>query len=301
MSHTAAAHSEKPPAFALGTGRCGTHFVFRLLAHEAAVAAHHEREPLADSFHRYCKWNRLAVDDAAFVATKRGGVRADRASGRLSFEASAFLSLSAPVLHAAFDARFVLLVRRPERVVNSYLEKGWYAEPLARDDARLPAGYQAPAQRPHHPFSRLAAVGEDGERWSRLSRVGKLAYFWRHLNEAVLRDFSVLPASATCVQRLERLDWNAHGELARFFGFAPTLSHEEFSRLAAEKPGTRGQPPSVHDWSRTEAAEFEAEVAPLAEQLGYEWRVSALRREPEPERAAPSLASRLRAWLGGGA
>ncbi len=301
MSTEATSRSETPPAFALGTGRCGTHFAFRLLAQEAAVAAHHERDPLVDSFHRYCRWNRLAVDDAAFLATKRAGIDADRANGRISFEASAFLSLSAPVLHAAFDARFLLLVRRPDGVVNSYLEKGWYAQPLARRDARLPAGYGAPAQRPHHPFSRLAAFGDEGERWARLTRVGKLAYYWRQLNEAVLRDFSQLPVEAARMQPLERFDWNAYGELAHFFAFRPTLSRATFARIAAEKPGTRGKAPSVQDWSATEAAEFEAEAAPLAERLGYEWRASVLRSEPRRVRPAPSLATRLRALLGRGA
>jgi hypothetical protein len=299
MSAAATAHAEAPPTFAVGTGRSGTHFIARLFEREPAVAAHHERAPLADSFHRYCVWNRLPVDHAGFVAHKAAGIAADRALGKLSFEASPYLALSIPVLRAAFGARFVLLVRRPEGVVNSYLEKGWYAREPARDDPRLALGYQADPALPHHPFSRLAAAGADGACWSGLSRVGKLAYFWRRLNEATLRDLAALPEDAARVQALERYDWEAHGELARFAGFAPTLSREGFERLAAERPGTRGRAPSVHDWSEAEAAEFEAEVAPLAQRLGYESRVAELRREPPRASEAPSPSTRLRGLLRG--
>jgi hypothetical protein len=292
--------SDSPPTFVLGTGRSGTHFLARLLEREPAVAAHHERHPLADSFHRYCVWNRLPVDHAGFVATKASGVAADRAQGKLSFEASPYLALSAPVLRAAFGARVVLLVRRPDRVVNSFLAKGWYVAEPARDDPRLALGYQAAGTRPHHPFSRLAALGDEGERWSRLSRVGKLAYYWRRLNEATLRDLAPLPEDAARVQILERFDWDAYGELARFIGFRPTLSREGFARLVSEKPGARGPTPSVHDWSESEAREFEAEAGPLAERLGYAWRVSELRAEPERTPAPPTLAARVRRLLRGG-
>ncbi|HEU4431524.1 MAG TPA: hypothetical protein VFT98_22375 [Myxococcota bacterium] len=290
------AHS--PPVFAIGTGRCGTHFVAKLLAREPAVAAHHERDPLGDSFHRYCVWNGLPVDDAGFLAAKAAGVAADRARGRLSFEASAFLALSVPALHAELGARFILMVRRPDRVVNSFLHKGWYADEPARRDARLALGHQPGLPRAHHPFSRLAAFGDEGERWARLSRVGKLAYFWRRLNELSLRDLERLPREATRIQPLEQLDFDAYGALAEFIGFAPTLSPAAFERIAAEKPGARGPAPSVRDWSASEAAEFEAEVAPLAERLGYAYSVAELRSEPERTERTPSFALRLRGLLG---
>ncbi len=298
MSAPQAPHPEAPPTFAVGTGRSGTHFLARLFEREPAVAAHHERHPLPDSFHRYCVWNRLPVDPAGFVATKAAGIAADRAQGKLSFEASPYLALSAPALRAAFGARFVLVVRRPDRVVNSFLAKGWYAERPVRDDPRLALGYQAAGTRPHHPFSRLAAWGDDGERWETLSRVGKIAYFWRQLNEATLRDLAGLPEDVARVLTLERFDWDAYGELARFVGFAPTLSRDAFAGLVSEKPGARGPTPSVRDWSEAEAREFEAEVAPLAERFGYAWRVSELRAEPERAPEPPTLAARLRGLLG---
>ncbi len=117
----------KPPGhvgFALGTGRNGTHFVARLFAAEPAVASWHERHPLSDTFQRYCQWNELAVDDAGFLAVKEAGVRDDLQAHELSFEASAYLSMSVAQLQQRFGARFALLVRRPDRMVSSLLAKG---------------------------------------------------------------------------------------------------------------------------------------------------------------------------------
>lgn len=43
-------------AFTLGTERCGTQFLQRVMAMELVVASHHERHPMGDAFHRYCRW-----------------------------------------------------------------------------------------------------------------------------------------------------------------------------------------------------------------------------------------------------
>jgi hypothetical protein len=296
-----ASPADLSPAFAVGSGRCGTHFLARVFALEPAVASYHERHVLSDSFQRWCVWNRVEVDSAGFLATKEAGFREDRASGRLSFEASAYLSLTTPLLYRAFDARFVLMLRRPDRVVASFLEKGWYEATHFRENPRMPAGYQPNPRQAHHPFTRLAAIGDDGERWSRLSRVGKLAYFWRRINESVLADFALLPREATRIERLEGFDFEKYREAARFIGIEPQVRRAEYERLATLRPGKRAELPGVESWSDSECAEFEAEVAPLAERLGMEWRCEQLRAEatarrtPEPPRTlVKRLAGALR-------
>ena len=55
--------------------------------------------------------------------------------------------------------------------------------------------------------------------------------------------------------------------------------------LAACDPAARV--PSCPDWSAAEAAEFEAEVAPVAEALGYEYRVARLAGGAAPAGGPP--------------
>ena len=178
--------SQKKVVFAIGTGRCGTTFLAKAFAQEPNIASWHERHPMNDAFHRYCQWNKLAVDHGGFLATKRLGVEADWQQGKVSFESSAYLSLSILKLHEAFDAHFILLVRRPDQVVNSYLTKGWYQPALVRDDPNLPAGYQPHPSHPHHPFSRITPQGEMGKTWHQWSRVGQIACFCTAITTAFL-------------------------------------------------------------------------------------------------------------------
>jgi hypothetical protein len=260
-------------AFALGTGRCGTQFLQRVLAMEPAVASHHERHPMGDAFHRYCRWYDLPVDREAFLSTKEAGIREDLERHRVSFESSAYLSLSAEELCERFDARLVLLIRSPERVVASYLRKGWYRTALLRKDKELAPGYQPAPDRPHHPFSRIAPVGGEANKWEGYTPLGKLAWYWHALNTAVLEGFERIPAANRRVIRLEDLDHPAYLALARFIGFSPTVDVRRYENLAHSRPNRRGKPQVARPWSETECAEFEAEVAELAAEFGYEWRI----------------------------
>jgi hypothetical protein len=279
-------------AFAVGSGRCGTQFLQRVMALEPAVASWHEREPLSDSFARYCAWNDLPVDHAGFLAIKAEGIRSDLESNTVSFEASAYLSLHAAALHEAFGARLILLVRRPDRVVSSLARKGWYGEPIVRNDPFLAAGYQPGAKYPHHPFSRLTPRGEAAARWAASTVTGKLAWFWAEINRRALDGLDGVPESHRQVVRLEELDHARYRALAEFIGFSSTVSKDAYDALAAERPNTLRPARGAGDWSSVEVAEFEREVAAVAERLGYPWQVAELRELGEHPPATISTAPR---------
>lgn len=85
---------------AVCSGRCGTKFLAELFAMEREVASRRERRPLDDTFHRFCNWYGIPVDEAGFRACKRADIESDFSDHRVrvSFESSAFLSLSLPTL-----------------------------------------------------------------------------------------------------------------------------------------------------------------------------------------------------------
>jgi hypothetical protein len=280
-------------AFAIGSGRCGTQFLQRVLALEPHVAAWHERHPLGDAFARYCKWNQLPVDEGGFLAEKVRGVREDLASRSISFEASAYLSLHARELHEALGAKIILLVRRPDRVVNSLARKGWYAEPVYRHDPGLAAGYQPGAKLGHHPFSRIVPRGPQAATWDARTVTGRIAWFWAEINRRALDDLASLPPDSGRVVPLESLDFDAYQSLAAFIGLEPTITRRAFEALVAERPNTLSPPRSARDWSPQEVCEFEREVEAVATRLGYPWRVRDLNKEPRnagnPDPASPPV------------
>ena len=270
-------------AFAIGTGRCGTKFIFRVMEKERLVSASHERNPMNEAFHRYCKWYGIPVDDEGFLTLKSHEIQCDLADRKFSFEASAHLALSVRELFDRFNSKFILLVRRPEDVVNSYLRKGWYESPYFRSNANLPPSYQLSAL-PHHFFGRIVPSGANYRTWEAMSRVGKLAWYWNALNARIVEQFSTLPQNVATVQRLEDFTFSEYQRIANFLNISSTVSQSDFAAIAASRPNALDDIPTVSSWGETEIQEFCREVAPMAEHFGYAFDAERLRHSARSKR-----------------
>jgi hypothetical protein len=279
--------------FCVGTGRCGTTFLAALAGREPEVASSHERLRLGATFHMFCKWHGIAVDPEGFLLDREDAVRRDLAERRFSFECSALLSHSLEELFGRFCARFLLLVRSPAETVASFAVRGWFVKPPARRDPRLPPSYRE-GEEPRHFLGRNIPHGAEFERWTRLTQIGRLSWFWQARNRAILEQFSRLPASHCRVERLEDLDFPRYREIAEFLGWRSQLDAGLFSELARARLNAGPNPPRTFiDWNPAEAAEFEAEVAPLAEALGYEYLMKVLAEQPAPSAGAGEGKPRL--------
>lgn len=264
-------------AFCVGTGRCGTTFITELLGLEPEVAASHERLRLAACYHMFCKWHGIPSDPEGFLVDRDLVVTNDLATRRISFEASALLSHSIAELAERFDARFLLLVRRPDACVASFAVRGWFLEPIAWRDRSKPPTIPDGAN-PRHFFGRNLPRGDsEFERWSKLTQLGKLGWFWAARNRAILEQFVALRPSRRSWLRLEDFDYAHYLALGDFLGFRPSVDAARFAELAESRPNTGPNIPlALADWPAQGRREFEAEVAPVAEAFGYEYRIAAL-------------------------
>ena len=254
--------------FAIGTGRCGTNFIYRVFDLEPQVASSHERHRFNDTFHRYCKWYNIAIDHEGFLTQKERGIRDDLSHCRVSFEASSYLSLSINELYRRFDAKFILLVRAPERVVNSYLRKGWYEHPIVRADANKPPSYQETSSF-HHFLGRLVPSHKKFYTWQTMSRVGKIAWYWSALNASILTQFSNIPSTHWRIQKLEEFSYESFLKIANFVGITPTLEQVDFVNLATSRPNQLSSTPEARPWNAQETGEFEREVSSIADRFDY--------------------------------
>ncbi len=272
-------------SFAIGTGRCGTKFIAKVIDLEPRISSVHERNPLNETFHRYSKWYDLPIDHEGFLETKAQEIQQDLDNYLFSFEASAHLSLSIQELYNRFGAKFLLLVRSPEQVVNSYLQKGWYNKPAVRANPELAPGYQE-CHAFHHSLGRIIPSGEKFWQWNQMSRVGKIAWYWNALNAKVLEQFAGIPNTHWRIEKLEDLSYSRYLEIAEFFGFQSAVTQEMYEKLAQRPPNAKAWVPTIATWTTSETAEFEAEVAPMAEKFSYEYRVSCL---PIPQPRKPAI------------
>ena len=270
-------------AFCVGTGRCGTTFITELLGREAVVAASHERLRLAACYHMFTKWHGIPSDAEGFLADREVAVATDLASHGISFEASALLSHSIAELHDRFDAHFLLLTRRPDACVASFAVRGWFLDPIAWRDRKQPPTIPDGAN-PRHFFGRNLPRGDEAfERWSKLTQLGKLGWFWVARNRAILEQLAALPPARRRWLRLEDFDYARYRAFGAFLGYRPTVDAEQFAALATSRPNTGPNIPLALDqWPEQGIREFEAEVAPLAEALGYEYRIAALQAGANP-------------------
>lgn len=271
--------------FAVGTGRCGTKFLAQAFARDPEVASHHERHAFSDTFHRYCRWYGIDVDEAGFIETKRQAIDWDLSAHRFSFEASGFLSLSLECLHRAFDARFVIMVRRPDKVVASYLRKGWYENEAVVTNPSLPPTMQN-VSASHHFLGRTLPKGDEFERWRGLTRVGKIAWYWSRLNRELLAQADALPSDATRLQKLETLNYEAFCALRSFLGAPANVTCQMFDNVRRRRPNASYGMRTVSDWNEQEQREFEQETRTMAERLGYVWSAEKLRQQA-PQAVAP--------------
>lgn len=288
-------------AFAVGTGRCGTTFLSRLVGLEPGVAASHERLRLAATFHMYCMWHGIDVDPEGFLVDRELAVARDLEDHELSFEANALLSHSVAVLHDRLGARFVLLVRNPAATVASFAVRGWFEHDVAWGDPSRPPSYRE-GEEPRHFLGRNLPRGEAYARFQALPPIGRLGWFWQARNRAILEQLAELPASHRWVQRLEDLDHEAYRRLARFLGYEPRVGEADFDALCAERINTGPNPPSrLQGWSSDEIAGYEAEVAGVAHALGYTHQVSALLGGAPPcAEPLPPLEATMARLAGGG-
>lgn len=258
--------------FCVGTGRCGTTFLSHLAGREPEVASAHERLRLGATFHMFCKWHKIAVDSEGFLLDREEAIRRDLAEHRFSFECSALLSHSLEELFERFRARFVLLVRSPHETVASFAVRGWFVKPTVRANPNLPPSYRE-GEEPRHFLGRNIPHGIEFERWTRLTQIGRIAWFWQARNRAILEQFRRFPASHCRIQRLEELDFPRYRELAEFMGWRSQLDAGTFTKLAeARLNASPNAPRRLSDWNTVEIAEFEEQVAPVAEALGYKSR-----------------------------
>lgn len=276
---------ENKVGFTIGTGRCGTLFLYQLMDKEPLVASSHERNEDNETFHRYCKWHDLPVDHEGFLATKEKEIQADLENHAYSFEASPHLSLSLKELHERFGAKFILLMRRPDRVVTSFVHKGFYRRPYLVNDTNLATGYQDQSpEKVHTFFARIAPRGDFLRTWNSMTQVGRVAWFWRAWNERTLAMLDELPEASYRIVRIEDFDYPKYIELSTFLGYEAQVTQADFDALSESKPHAFWRKRNIDQWSEQEVREFEDQVGDLAKRFSYEYRIASLVDEVRAER-----------------
>lgn len=245
------------PVFVVGCPRSGTHLLAELFRNVPQCVSRHCEDidkATGDSFLGYSKWYDLPVNTKPLVAFRRQLIEAC-APEKVYVEANCYLSLFTRELHDAFGCRIVFLVREPADVVNSLYEKGWYEDPVFAAPS-----FDYNVLLPNHAFGRLMPPGPDEfERWKRLSRIGRIAWFYNAMNLKILAELRSLPRKCWSLLRVDQCDYAGFVNLQKQLADTPVISEATFEAVARRRPGRASRHRTQSDWTARELREFEAE------------------------------------------
>ena len=267
------AESESPPeyphaAFAVGCGRSGTHFLAELFRQTPGFTSLHcddVGKADGDSYLGYTKWHELTVRREPLLDWRERLIRPANLSGLSYFESNCYLSLAISDLYGRFHGRFVFTVRNPIDVVNSLFIKGWYEDPVTPQPT-----YDYSVAKASHSFGRLTPSDpSEYERWSHLTRIGRIAWFWNALNLRILGDLQNIPRERWRLIRLDAFNHARYLDVVEFLEGKHAIQEGAFLNLVNRRPGRGQRHRHREDWSSKEAEEFTRETAHACEQLQH--------------------------------
>jgi hypothetical protein len=262
------------PVFIVGTGRCGTRALYKMLLGTPGVEVHHEY--LCTHVQQIAAlWSmrELPMEEIATALDSLYAVALYYSEAATWIDSSNKVSwLILPLSRQLPRAKFVVVYRDGRKVTSSFLHKltdecyddrstktllAWLdgsGDPIPPPEKR----YWWNVPRPGQPF------------WSefpRFNQFQRICYHWQTCNAEIKRQLALLPADAFAEFKLEELvsDPAQVERLARFIGIEPKPEH--FAAL--QRPEGVIVP---QDFGMTveQEAQFWAICRPMMEVLGYD-------------------------------
>ena len=263
------------PIFIVGTGRCGTRALYKMLLGTPGVEVHHEY---------LCTHVQQAAALYSMGIRSRGGAGIELAlwqtygsAIRLS-DAAAWIDASnkaswviEPLRDIVPTAKFIVLYRDGRKVASSFFHKlaaecyddrstealrAW----LARESRIIP-----PPEKKY--WWRIPQADEPfAKEFASFSQFQRICYHWQSCNAEIKRQLALLPAEAYLELKLEDLvsDPAQVERLARFIGIEPKPEH--FDALQTPQGVFF---PMDFQLTDEQLAQFWAICGPMMETLGY--------------------------------
>lgn len=279
-----------PLVFVVGTGRCGTHTLWKLFESVPNALSTHEgmgfvRSGPADTvgkrvtlgpmteFNGYLYHHASEADFArsfnpdAAMTTLMDGCFAGRSSAiawcaahRIAYcDANAFGFNFINYVHVRFpQAKFIHLVREGYACVRSWSRRdaSTYPDGVPREPAAIPWLLAKPVPYPSDPAY---------AQWERFDRVQKISWFWQTVNANIAQRLERVPAANRLVVRIEDVGEASVPRILDFCGLPRQFAPES---LAPDDPSVG---PAI-EWSPGNLRKFNALAAPMMERFGYPLR-----------------------------
>ena len=204
------------PVFILGSGRCGTFQISRLLESVGEIEAHHEYlfENILKSAVLY-RMNAIKNEDVKSILTKTHRPAIHYSEKKFWVDSSNALPWIIEPLYEMFpNARFIHLIRDGRKVVSSFYNK--FSDVVYDDrcvsivNEWIENPQTVPEPSPEKKYWRPFPVKGDPffDEFKKYNRFQKLCYYWQDVNLSIRNSLKKIPDTQKSFVRLEDLTSN---------------------------------------------------------------------------------------------
>ena len=187
-------------------GRGGAKWIMDILNSIENVNAYGERNPIQESYFRYCNSHKIKDFNEDFLNLLKSEIISDWEHGEISYISSPYFSHGIEYLTQKLQPeKLIILVPSAERLMNSFYNKGWYKEKISIE---LNQFSKKKENLGNHFYGRLINLDISKENFNSLSQLGRITLFMSKCIEVIYHQLNRIDKIDILIFRLDDADQN---------------------------------------------------------------------------------------------
>lgn len=241
-----------------GAGRSGQNWFSKIFNSHPNWIGTTERFADFEAFYRYISYYNLPVDKKGIFELFNLAVNRDLARYQNTLISSPYFCFGVKELIMKLKPDYFFFhMRNPIKSIESFHKKNWYTHPY---NFQTSSPLIDISDSLYRSFSRITPKDDYYNDWLKLTRIGKLAWFWATANKAIFDDLNTIKKVDKLIIKLEDVDRNYdyYQKLSNKFNFENRMGKKEFYNVINKAPNKGSNDKYKYkDWSDLEKREFE--------------------------------------------
>ena len=245
-------------ALGFGAGRTGQSWFSRIFNNHQNWIGSHERYSDFEAFYRFITFYDLPVSKENFFNLLKLSANRDMSKYQNTFISSPYLSFGVKELVNEIKPNYIFFnLRNPVNSVESFFQKGWYSN---TNEFKNKSPFIDISNSLYKSFSRIIPKSDFLDEWIKLTRIGKITWFWAITNKSIYEDFANIDGVGKYYIKLEDIDQNYkfYEKLVEKFFFEKKMTKNSYLKTKITTPNIEfGNEYKFNEWSDLEKKEFE--------------------------------------------
>ncbi len=251
-------NSENKLALSFGAGRCGQNWFAKIFNSHQNWIGSCERFSEFESFYRYITYYDLPINKEGIFKLFLLASKMDMAKFQNTFIASPYLSFGVDEFCKRLKPDYIFFnIRDPIKSIESFYSKGWYLNTNSYSDNNPLIDSSVNLKKT---FSRIIPNNSYYFEWEKLTRIGKITWFWSTINKSIFNDFKKIEKIEKFFIKLKDIDKNyeIYLRMREKFKFKNIMTKKEFFNVINKAPNKSLKDKyEFKNWTTLEKKEFE--------------------------------------------